>query len=310
MKIYNPYINNIPSHPQKSVKVTVQQKALEILLEAGKSKNRDTVSISAEARSFSKKSIMAKIDRSANVSVGQLIYYFDHYNNPTAILDAVNFGKNASAGYNPEFKEYGVINFDYNGGRQVIPIYAVPKINAGCLPPICAVDNSLVLENKSYYRWTTSSGKQCTWAVHNGNIGWAHSESYLAEPTGGRGTNYVWEMHKVSTPLSCLAKGESLYGIDRKEVLSACEQVGITPGFFSIDAGAGKRNYFLKESGQVLDVDGEIKRLNRMNWIEAGNKEGDIVSIYGNEYAVDSKGFIHASAADGLKSPEIIYPGK
>jgi hypothetical protein len=44
--------------------------------------------------------------------------------------------------------------------------------------------------------------------------------------------------------------------------LSVCEKVGITTGFFSIDAGAGKHNYILQESGKVINIDANIKRLN------------------------------------------------
>ena len=130
------------------------------------SNRRDSLSISDSARSFSKKSIAALIDKSTNVSASELSFYFANYDNLGAILDAINFGENVSCGYNPDFKEYGVISFDYNGSRQIVPNYAVPKINTGSLSGICAVNNSLVLNNKSYYSWTTSSGSRYTWTVN------------------------------------------------------------------------------------------------------------------------------------------------
>lgn len=37
-----------------------------------------------------------------------------------------------------------------------------------------------------------------TWTVNNGRIGWAASESLLEENTNQKGTNYKWEMRKVS----------------------------------------------------------------------------------------------------------------
>lgn len=86
-----------------------------------------------------------------------MAYYFANYNNSSAILDAINFGENVSCGYNSDFKEYGVISFDLNGSRQVVPNYAVPKMNTSTMSGICAANNSLVLSNKSYYSWTTSS---------------------------------------------------------------------------------------------------------------------------------------------------------
>lgn len=212
----------------KQAEAARHQKAIQILLGAGNNKKQDSLSISDTARSFSRESIAALIDKSANVSAGELTFYFANYHNSSAILDAINFGENVSCGYNPDFKEYGVISFDYNGNRQVVPNYAVPKINTGVLSGIRAVNNSLVLNNKSHYSWTTASGSRYPWTVNNGRIGWAASESLLAEHTGQKGTNYKWEMRKASNILSELAQGKSLWGYSRDEVLVTCEKVGLS----------------------------------------------------------------------------------
>ena len=293
---------------QRDRKTLAAQGALRILAGAGSS-GRDSLSISNRARSFSKKSIAALIDKSANVSASELSFYFANYNNPSAILDAINFGTNVTCGYNPEFKDYGILSFDYNGSRQVIPNYAVPKMNAGSLAGIQAVNNSLVLNNKSYYGWTASNGGRYTWTVNNGMIGYAQSEKLLAEDNS---RIYEAEMGKAGDILSALAQGRSLWGelYSRKEVISTCEKVGITPGFFSIDAGAGKHTYILQESGSVINVSKNISRWNNMNWIEIGYKEGDTFSIYGNEYAIDSNGHIHVSVDDTFTSTDVIYPSR
>lgn len=302
-------VNRLLAYSKQS-EVTRHQSAIQILLGGGNNKNRDSIFISDAARSFSKKSIAALIDKSANVSANELSYYFANYNNPSAILAAINFGENVSCGYNPDFKEYGVICFDYNGSSQVVPNYAVPKINANSLPCIRAVNNSLVLNNKSYYSWTTSSGSRYAWTVNNGKFGWAASESLLSENTGQKGTNYKWEMQKASNILTHLAQGIDLWGYSRDEVLSTCEKVGITPGFFSIDAGAGKHIYILQESGKVINVNAEIKQLNKINWIAIGYKEGDTFSVYGNEYVIDSSGHLNISIDDTFTSTEIKYPSR
>ncbi len=168
------------------------------------------------------------IDKSANVSASELSFYFANYNNPSAILDAINFGKNVSCGYNPDFKDYGVMYFDYNGSRQVVPNYAVPKINANSMSGIHAVNNSLVLKNKSYYAWTALNGSRYAWAVNNGIIGYVQSESLLAE---NRAPIIGWKWEKQE--IFCLHwhRKESVGRIihSRKEVLSTCEKVGITP---------------------------------------------------------------------------------
>lgn len=296
----------------KQAEAGIHQKAIQMLLGAGNNKKQDSLSISDAARGFSKQSIAALIDKNANISNSELAYYFANYNNSSAILDAINFGENVSCGYNSDFKEYGVISFDLNGSRQVVPNYAVPKMNTSTMSGICAANNSLVLSNKSYYAWTTSSGGKYTWTVNNGRIGWAASESLLAENTNQKGTNYKWEMCKAGNILSDLAQGKSVWGYlySNEEVLSVCEKVGISPGFFSIDAGAGKHTYLLQESGKTINVDAKIKQLNDINWIEIGYKEGDTFFVYGKEYVIDSSGHINVSAEDEFTSTEIKYPSR
>lgn len=138
----------------KQAEAGIHQKAIQMLLGVGNNKKQDSLSISDAARGFSKQSIAALIDKNANISNSELAYYFANYNNSSAILDAINFGENVSCGYNSDFKEYGVISFDLNGSRQVVPNYAVPKMNTSTMSGICAANNSLVLSNKSYYSWT------------------------------------------------------------------------------------------------------------------------------------------------------------
>lgn len=296
-------------HSNKTNKLARQRAALQLLSRTGSSKRRDSLSISSEARKFSRESIVALVDKSANVSREELSYYFEHYNDGKAILDAINFGEKVSCGYNPAFKDYGVVRFECNGSRQIIPNYAVPKMNSGSLPRIHAVNNTLVLDDKSYYAWTAPSGRRYSWAVSNGHIGWASSESFLmlGDDTNQTETNDSWEMRKAGNILSNLAQGVDLWGYKNEDVLKTCANVGFTPGFFSIDAGAGKHTYILQEFGGVIDVDKNITRWNNMNWIEVGYKEGDTFSIYGNEYTVDSSGHIHISANDTFTSTDVKF---
>ena len=115
-------------------------------------------------------------------------------------------------------------------------------------------------------------------------------------------------MRKASNILSALAQGKDLYGYDKSDVLSVCENVGINTGFFPIDTGDEKYNYILQESGKTINVDAKIKQLNDINWIEIGYKEGDTFSVCGNEYVIDSSGHINASSDDGFTSTDIRYP--
>ena len=296
-------------HSNKTNKLARQRAALQLLSGAGSGRSRDSFTISNEARKFSRESIVALVDKSANVSREELSYYFEHYNDGRAILDAINFSEGVSCGYNPAFKDYGVMRFHYNGSRQIVPNYAVPKMNAGAWSEMRAVNNTLVLDDKSYYAWTAPSGRRYSWTVSNGHIGWASSESLLmlGDDTNRGGTNDSWEMRKAGNILSNLAQGVDLWGYKNEDVLKTCASVGFTPGFFSIDAGAGKHTYILQEFGGVIDVDKNITRWNNMNWIEVGYKEGDTFSIYGNEYTVDSSGHIHISANDTFTSTDVKF---
>ena len=276
-------------------------------------KKQDSLSISDAARGFSKQSIAALIDKKCEIflTVNWLIIL------QTIIIQVLFWMQSILGRMFPVdiiliLRSMGLFPLTFNGSRQVVPNYAVPKMNTSTMSGICAANNSLVLSNKSYYAWTTSSGGKYTWTVNNGRIGWAASESLLAENTNQKGTNYKWEMCKAGNILSDLAQGKSVWGYlySNEEVLSVCEKVGISPGFFSIDAGAGKHTYLLQESGKTINVDAKIKQLNDINWIEIGYKEGDTFSVYGKEYAIDSSGHINVSAEDEFTSTEIKYPSR
>lgn len=73
-------------------------------------------------------------------------------------------------------------------------------------------------------------------------------------------------------------------------------------------AGAGKHTYILQESGDVINVSKEIKYLSSTNWINAGYKEGDTFSVYGNEYVIDSSGHIHVSEDDTFTGMKVKFP--
>lgn len=78
-------------------RIMKQQQATKSLLET-RDNRRDSLNISDSARHFSKGTIAALIDKGANVSTSDLSFYFANYNNPSAILDAINFGENVSCG--------------------------------------------------------------------------------------------------------------------------------------------------------------------------------------------------------------------
>lgn len=291
---------------------TRQINALRYMLGTDGGDKKDSVFISESAKSFSREQVVALVDSCANTSANQLTFYLENYNNPQGILDAINFGKGVSCGYNPDFKDFGVMNFEYDGSKQIVPIYAIPKMNANSLQEIRAIDNTLKLESKSYYSFTASNGRAYPWAVNEGHVGWARTESLLSFPDGGMQISAACrqEMCQVKGILSELARGESLSIYDNANILKTCEKIGIHPGFFSIDAGAGKHNYYLNESGKVFNLDEKIERLNKTNWIERGYSEGDKFCVFGNEYFIDASGYIQITEDDVFTTIDIVYPVK
>lgn len=300
-----------PQYVLAAQKAKRAQGALEILRGADSTWKQDTVHISDTARSFSKESIVALVDSCTNVSASDFTYYFDNYNNMPALLDAINFSEGFVWGaYNPELKDFGVLSFKLNGVRQFIPNYAVPKMNASAYPEISAKNNTLVLKDRGYYCYTAKNGKNYAWSVNNGHIGWATSESMLSIDENLSGYNYRWEMHQAGDMLSRLARGDTLYGFSNEEIKETLAGFGITEGHFMIDAGAGAHHYILLENGVVDEVDRRIEWMNEVNWKEKGYQTGDVINIYGKDYAIDETGYIHASADDEFTSTEVRYPEK
>ncbi|MBR1853136.1 MAG: hypothetical protein IJ794_08350 [Lachnospiraceae bacterium] len=229
-------------------KVRRAQKALEIFDGSDKPKKTDTVHISDISRTYSKEYLVALIKPGTDVSAADFTFYFDHYNAPQALLDAINFYICASGIWPTDAKEFGMLSFRIDGVKQYIPIYAVPKMNARTLPSIYAENNTLKLIDKGYYRYTAKNGKNYTWAVHNGNVGWATSECFLSD-------DVVPSMHRAGDLLSRLGRGETTIGFSKEDMKEILAEFGIKEGPFSIDAGVGTHHYILHENGVVVDVD-------------------------------------------------------
>lgn len=291
-------------------KVKRAQAALKILSNSEKKGQRDMVHISYSGRTYSKESVVALFDTALNLSKSDFSFYFEHYNDMPALLDAINFGDGFVMGScNPKMRELGVLSFEIGGVRQYIPNYAIPKINAGNLPNISAKNNKLILNNKGYYCYTAKNGKNYTWTVNNGHVGWANSES-MSEAIGENksGYNYRWEMHQASSLLSRLAKGSGTYGFSNKEQKEILTGFGITEGHFTIEAGAGTRHYMLLENGVIVDVDKRIDFMNRTDWKKQGYQSGDIINVYGKECIIGEDGHIQVSTEDEFTDTEIQYP--
>ena len=64
------------------------------------------------------------------------------------------------------------------------------------------------------------------------------------------------------------------------------------------------------KSEYIEFYDKKIEQLNHINWLEAGYQEGDIFTVYGKEYAVDSSGYINVSSEEEFTSTEIVYPSR
>ena len=74
-------------------KVKRAQGALNILSNSGRQGQRDMLHISYSERMYSKESVVALFDTALNLSASDFSFYFDHYNNMPALLDAINFGE-------------------------------------------------------------------------------------------------------------------------------------------------------------------------------------------------------------------------
>ena len=105
-------------------KVKRAQGALQILSNSGNQGKRDMVHISYSEKIYSKESVVALFDTALNLSASDFSFYFNHYNNMPALLDAINFSEDFVMGScNPEMRKLGVLSFKIGGVRQYIPNY-------------------------------------------------------------------------------------------------------------------------------------------------------------------------------------------
>ena len=246
-----------------------------------KNKNRNTKQ--RDTFSYSKNSPYTMYTESKTVAVSyrqdmyamqlNFSFYFEHANDPKALLKAFDFSdhhiqvsSNCSQGLNTGMvasngvscAQFAAEGFIYNGVVQHIPIYAIPRmIDKTVYPDISAIDNTITINDNDYCRYTDSKGNTFLCTMRDGLLSRAYSESVIEEAawkdsgykTGLRDTK---QLNDVITFINGLSKGARYHSFDVKAV---CENLNIKPGFFSIEIGGEKRNFYYDEStGKIKDV--------------------------------------------------------
>jgi len=151
-----------------------------------------------------------------------------------------------------------------------------------------AVDNHIVFENNSYYKFTDDSGKEHT-VVSLGGALTPRSETYNAETA-----DYVNFWNWVSS------KNPTFMSLDYspEEVRSRLAEAGVEPGFFTISVGGEETTQFLSKGKYSAAIYSKAQYDDRYyNAFVSGNitrkyYPGTVIKVDGKDYTVDENGKI------------------
>jgi hypothetical protein len=226
--------------------------------------------------------------------IERLSFYNQYKDSPKVLLDAINFYhggvRSGTSGAGNCF------TFGSDGYGQIIPNFAVPRINTVALPKLYASDNTLCLTSKSYYSYTGIDGKSYPISFDGRNIEVAYPEQILGDIWKGVSKRERQNTLLTATILSDLARGRSYFeDSDNRLVKNALANVGIVPGEVRIVVDGVPTIFYLREDGGIRTREWALKYVERYNsrqWLNT-HSVGDKVILFGYEYQIDEEGKVH-----------------
>lgn len=183
-------------------------------------------------------------------------FYFDHYNNPRVLLDAVNFAQVVEGIGGKENWKYGTYRFWENNqeNMQIIPKYAIPRMNPEDYSLLYAKNNTLVLDDRTYQTFRSSDGGSYVISICKKRINYACTEEQydrIVNEKNLKNCQGAREARDVGSLLSSLAKCDIKESVSNNNNLRTLEMIGIQPGFFKIIFEGETYSYYLSESGRI-----------------------------------------------------------
>ncbi len=195
-----------------------------------------------------------------------------------SVLDEINFN------YEKIFKVNGEKRYTIEVNGEEYLKNNLPKVPMGRCNKIKAVNNSIILNNNAYYEYTDNNGKQHIFSCKDNNLGQPYSDQIA-----GRVDKETYEISKFWNLMSKDGTYVGLYR-SKEQIKSYLNDAGITNGFFSVQVGENRQEYFfsngtagiaIKKKQYDITYNMYTKKGNPIfNWFDVG----DIIVVGGKEY--------------------------
>ncbi|MDE7308304.1 MAG: hypothetical protein K2N61_06500 [Lachnospiraceae bacterium] len=226
----------------------------------------------------------------------RLSFYRQNKDNPLLLLDAINFHIGVVDGGE------GYFRFGEDGNGQIIPQYAIPRIDTKSLEKLHTDNNILCLSSNSYYSYTGKDGKEYACAFYNNKIHRAFSESILNDDANTVSVGCNRDMAKTLSVLTTLTDTTANGDIrhlrpSQKEYKEYLSNLGIKPGEFTIIVDGKSKVYYMGEDGSIRTQKNAlelVRRYNKAIWLNNPKYSiGDEITVFGKKYKIDEDGHIH-----------------
>lgn len=183
-------------------------------------------------------------------------FYFDYYDNPQVLLDAVNFAQVVESVGGKDNYEFGTYRFWETSKEQmqVVPKYAIPRMNPSDYRSLYTNNNTLILNEKSYQTFHSSDGESYVMAISKKRITYACTEMHYDWIVKGKdlqNSQGTREARDIGILLSTLAMCDTRGSVAQDKKVELFKLIGIHPGPFRVIFEGQTYNYYLYENGKV-----------------------------------------------------------
>ena len=194
-----------------------------------------------------------------------------------SVLDEINFN------YEKIFKVHGEKRYTIEVNGEEYLKSNLPKISVGRCNKIKAINNSVIINNDAYYEYTDNNGKQHIFSCKDNHLGQPYSDQIA-----GRVDKETFEISKFWNLMSKDGTYVGLYR-SKEQIKSYLNEAGIYKGFFSVQVGDNKQEYFFSENKVEItkkrqyDIDYEMYTKIGFPFFNRFDV-GDIIVVEGKEY--------------------------
>ncbi len=243
----------------------------------------------------------SKLQNRKKLNVNQNLIQDKYIHSDTSLMKT--YGKNQFNKTRCSDADLDMINFNYisifkQKGEKVDTIAVgnneylkkdLPSVNPNRCNEIKASNNKVVINNGQYYKYQDNSGKTHTFTCTYNKLSQPYSDQLA-----GRQNNESFNIGKFWNILSTDATYvNSYYSTDeQKQYLS---DAGVKEGFFSVQVGKNKQNYFYSPNGKngvierQSEYDSTYKMLTKGTALFNKYEVGSVFKFGGKEYVLNEQ---------------------